>query len=153
MSNSELVHRFYEAFARQDAEAMAACYHPEVRFSDPVFPELQGKRAGDMWRMLCSAATDLRIEHSEVQADDSQGTAHWEAWYTFSATGRHVHNIIDARFVFEDGLIKEHVDTFDFYRWTRLALGPTGWLLGWTPIVQNKVRAQAAKGLDKFVAG
>jgi hypothetical protein len=28
---------------------------------------------------------------------DARGMASWEAWYTFSATGRRVHNKIDAR--------------------------------------------------------
>ena len=131
---------------------MVACYHSEIRFSDPVFPSLQGERAGGMWRMLCARATDLRIDFSGVEADDHHGSAHWEAHYTFSATGRKVHNIIEARFGFTDGKIAVHHDTFDFWRWTRMALGPTGWLLGFTPIVQNKVRRQAAIGLDKYLA-
>ena len=40
-----------------------------------------------MWRMLCGRATDLRVEHSEVEAEGDEGSAHWEAYYTFS-TGR-----------------------------------------------------------------
>jgi len=35
--NAALIQRFYEAFQRSDAEAMAACYAPDVQFSDPVF--------------------------------------------------------------------------------------------------------------------
>ncbi|MEZ4405883.1 MAG: nuclear transport factor 2 family protein [Polyangiales bacterium] len=150
--NEKLIHDFYEAFAKRDGEAMAALYHPEVVFSDPVFPGLKGKRAGDMWRMLTERGKDLRVEHSGVSADDTSGRAHWEAWYTFSATGRSVHNVIDATFRFKDGKIIGHTDRFDFWRWSRQALGPVGLLLGWTPIVQNKVRAQAAKGLDQFEA-
>lgn len=86
---------------------MAACYHPEVHFSDPVFADLRGEEAGDMWRMLCGRATDLRIEFDEVTVDEDRGSAHWEAWYTFS-TGRKVHNVIDASFEFSDGLILRH---------------------------------------------
>ena len=63
-----------------------------------------------------------------------------------------VHNIIDAEFEFRDGLILRHKDTFDLWRWTRQALGATGVLLGWTPMVQNKVRAQGGGGLIKFIA-
>lgn len=149
--NAELINRFYEAFARRDGAAMAACYHPAVHFSDPVFPDLNGPAAGAMWRMLTERGKDLRIEHRDVQADDVAGSAHWEAWYTFSATGRAVHNVIDARFAFKDGLIVNHEDSFDFYRWSRQALGATGLLLGWTPMVKGKVRGQAAAGLAKFM--
>src|SRR5690606_32607993 len=55
-ANAELINRFYQAFQRLDAEAMCACYADEVVFSDPVFQDLQGEHAGDMWRMLASRA-------------------------------------------------------------------------------------------------
>jgi ketosteroid isomerase-like protein len=151
--NAELITRFYEAFANCDGDAMAACYTDDATFSDPVFPGLTGNEPGGMWRMLTSQAKDLKIEFSDVVADDQGGSAHWEAWYTFSATGRKVHNKIDATFVFRDGKIAEHVDRFDLWAWTRMALGPVGVFLGWTPMVQNKIRGQAKAGLDKFLAG
>ena len=57
-----------------------------------------------------------------------------------------------ASFRFADGLIAEHDDEFDFYRWSRQALGTSGLLLGWTPIVRNAVRRRAREGLDEFMA-
>jgi ketosteroid isomerase-like protein len=77
--NTALIHRFYDAFAARDAEAMAACYAAEIRFSDPVFPDLRGRDAGNLWRMLCEAGKDLRIEASEIEADDASGRARWVA--------------------------------------------------------------------------
>ena len=29
-----------------------SCYHPEVKFSDPAFPDLKGNEVGAMWSML-----------------------------------------------------------------------------------------------------
>ena len=55
-----------------------------------------------------------------------------------------------ASFEFRDGKIVKHADCFDLYRWSRQALGPAGLLLGWTPLLQNKVRAMAAKGLADY---
>ena len=152
-AHAELIHRFYSAFQRGDAETMAACYHPEVRFSDPVFPALKGSEAGDMWRMLTARAQKFSLVYDQVQADAQRGSAHWVATYLFSATGRMVVNDIQARFVFRDGLIAEHTDRFDLWRWTRQALGFKGTLLGWSPIVQGAVRQQAAKGLAVFRKG
>jgi ketosteroid isomerase-like protein len=150
--NEELIRRFYDAFAKRDAEGMAKCYAPDVHFHDPVFGDLYGERASGMWRMLAGRAKDLRVEASNFRADDREGSAHWEADYTFAATGRKVHNVIDARFEFEGGLIKRHIDKFDFWRWSRQALGPTGLFLGWSPMVKNKVSSTALKGLDAFMA-
>lgn len=151
-THAELIERFYTAFAERDAEAMIACYHPQLRFSDPVFVDLDAREAAGMWRMLCERATDFSLEFSDVQAEGDTGSAHWQARYLFSATGRMVHNIIDAEFRFADGKIIEHRDRFDFYRWSRQALGAPGLLLGWTSMIKNKVRGQARAGLDKYLA-
>ncbi|MBS0336096.1 MAG: nuclear transport factor 2 family protein [Proteobacteria bacterium] len=148
--NEQLIQRFYEAFARRDAEAMAACYHRDVEFSDPVFPDLRGDEARDMWRMLAGRAADLEVRFEVRGADDRKGAAHWDADYTFSKTGRKVNNRIDAEFEFEDGLIRRHTDHFDLWRWSRMALGTPGLVLGWSPVIGNAVRKEAAKGLAAF---
>ena len=151
-ANETLIRRFYDAFSERDGEAMAACYHDDAQFSDPVFPGLQGREVGAMWRMLCERGRDLKIEYRDVTSEGDRGGAHWEAWYTFTATGRSVHNRIDASFRFADGKIIEHTDVFDLWAWTRMALGLPGILLGWSPPIQNKVRATARKGLDAWLA-
>ena len=145
----DLIEKLYRSMQRRDGAAMAACYAATATFRDPVF-ELAGPRIGAMWKMLCARGTDLRVEFSDIAADSATGRAHWEAWYSFSTTGRPVHNIIDAQFRFGDGLIVEHVDTFDFWRWSRQALGPAGALLGWSSALRAKVRAQALQALDRF---
>ena len=148
--NDELIQRFYGAFARRDGQAMAACYAPDARFSDPVFPDLRGPDPGRMWQMLTEGGSDLEIELVEHDAGDETGSARWIARYTFTQTGRPVVNDVRATFKFKDGLIAEHRDEFDFHRWARQALGPVGLLLGWTPLLRNKVRGQAAQRLAAF---
>jgi ketosteroid isomerase-like protein len=148
--NAALLERFYAAFARRDAPVMAACYAPDARFTDPVF-DLTGVAVGAMWSMLCERGRDLTLEWRDIRADDATGAAHWEPRYRFSATGRPVHNIIDSAFTFNAGLIESHVDTFDLWRWSRMALGAKGVLLGWSPFVGNAIRAQAKRGLDAWM--
>jgi len=150
--NAHLIERFYTAFQKRDHATMAACYHPEAVFGDPAFPRLEGARIGAMWRMLCTRAQDLTVAFRDVVADERTGSAHWDADYTFVATGRKVTNRIDARFEFRDGLIYRHDDAFDFKRWSRMALGPTGWLLGWTGWFRRTFQRRAADQLDRFLA-
>jgi hypothetical protein len=150
--NAELIKRFYSCFQDRDAAGMVACYNPRARFWDPVFTDLDAAGAGAMWAMLCERATDLQIELGTMAANDRVGSAHWEAWYTFSGTGRAVHNRIDARFTFDGGTILEHRDTFDLHAWAGQALGLKGRLLGWTPLVQNAIRRQAAGSLAGYRA-
>lgn len=149
--NQAVLERFYRAFAARDGDAMAACYAPDAKFQDPVFG-LKGGDVGAMWRMLCLRGKDLRIEFSDIQCDADGGSANWQAWYTFSSTGRPVHNIVHSTFRMKSGLILEQSDQFAFWRWSRQSLGPVGILLGWTPLLKNKVRASAASALRQFIA-
>lgn len=145
--------RFYSAFAQHDHAAMGACYHAGAHFSDPVFPDLDEAQVRGMWRMLLTSGTDLRITYEVLQADVAKGKVRWEAWYTFSRTGRKVHNVVTSEFDLKDDLILVQHDQFDFWRWSRQALGTSGILMGWTPIVRNKVQAMAAAGLRKAMGG
>lgn len=149
----DTVREFYEAFARRDGEFMAKTYSDQVKFSDPVFSELRGNQARAMWRMLCSRSKDLKVSYTIVDAQEDEAFVRWDAWYTFAKTKRSVHNIVHSRLKLEGAQIVEHADDFDFWRWSRQALGPTGWALGWTPWLQNKVRAEAAGALEAFVRG
>jgi ketosteroid isomerase-like protein len=150
--NAALIERFYAALGRRDAETMIACYASDVTFSDPVFTRLDAAGAAAMWRMLCARGRDLAVTASDIGADEKSGHAHWDATYTYSATGRRVVNRIDAQFEFRDGLICRHRDSFDLYRWLRQALGLKGAALGWLPVVQHKVQAQAARTLAHWQA-
>ncbi len=151
-ANRALIERFYAAFDRCDGETMAAAYAPGARFSDPAFGELRGEEIGSMWKMLTGRATDLSVELRAHDADETTGTANWVATYTFS-TGRKVVNDIDAGFRFEDGLIAEHDDDFDFRKWARQALGPVGLLVATLPPLRAKARKQARDQLDEYMAG
>jgi len=150
-SNEKLIETFYTSFQKLDARAMILCYHPDIRFSDPVFPNLSGAEVGEMWRMLCSQAKNFELTFADIEADERTGKAHWEARYDFSATGRRVHNKINAEFEFQDGKIIRHKDTFDFWKWSSQALGPVGFILGWTPLLRKKVQKQARERLTKFM--
>jgi ketosteroid isomerase-like protein len=149
--NAQLIEHFYSSFSRKDYAAMQSCYHPEAQFTDPVFQQLSTKQVKAMWQMLIERGADLQLVYSGVEANDTNGSCTWVATYTFSQTGRKVENHIRAAFEFKDGKIYRHTDRFDFWKWTRMALGTPGLLLGWTGFLQDKVRAKAMAGLTKFI--
>jgi ketosteroid isomerase-like protein len=149
-ANRALIERFYEALGRCDGAEMTACYSDDAHFHDPAFGDLQGDEVGAMWRMLTGRATDLEIELREHDAGETMGSAHWIARYTFS-TGRKVVNDIRATFRFADGLIADHVDDFDFHRWARQALGPSGIAVANLPPLRNAARRRARAQLDEFM--
>lgn len=148
MNGKDLIEQFYTAFAKADAEGMVACYHQDIEFEDPAFGPLKGDDARNMWRMLVNPG--LKLEFSKVQANEHTGSAHWEAHYIFGKTGNKVLNKIDAVFEFKEGKIIKHKDHFDFWKWSRQALGMPGLLMGWSPFLKNKVRQQALDRLHKF---
>jgi len=147
-----IIHRFYTAFSKLDAEAMIACYHDNVVFKDPAFGTLKGERAKNMWRMLCASqkGKDFRVTFSNIKTIENSGSADWEASYTFSKTGRKVHNKISAKFKFQDGLIVEHTDDFNLHKWAKQAMGFKGLLLGGTGFFKKKLQQQTNTLLDKY---
>ena len=151
MENEQLIRHFYESFAAHNADEMAACYTDDVEFSDPAFGLLKGADAKNMWKMLVErGGGNLKIDFSNVKADEHKGSADWTADYLFSKTGRQVFNKIHAEFEFKDGKIVRHKDTFDAWKWSRQALGVSGLLLGWTGFLQNKIRQNALQSLREY---
>jgi hypothetical protein len=157
-ANQVTLEMFYNAFERLDADTMASCYSADAHFDDEVFSLRGQEQVAGMWRMLCEttkarAHGDWVLVYRGIEANATTGKAHWEADYRFSATGRLVHNVIDGVFEFNgQGLIARHHDRFNFWSWSRQALGMPGLMLGWTPVLQQKVRRTAAANLQKFMA-
>lgn len=150
-TNQQLINIFYTAFQNKDYSTMQNCYADTAIFSDPVFEDLNAAEVKAMWEMLITRGKDLELEFTNVEADHTTGSAEWIATYTFSASGNKVINKIKANFVFENGKILQHKDSFNFYAWARQALGFKGLLLGWTSFMHNKVKQSAKNNLMKFM--
>jgi ketosteroid isomerase-like protein len=149
--NSDVIRKFYTAFARNEPGKMIILYDENVRFSDPVFGELRGGNVAKMWRMLLEKGSgNIKITTNNIKADAEKGSADWTAEYVFSKTGRKVINKIHAEFEFKNGKIICHVDNFDVWKWARQALGLSGYLLGWSPLLKRKIRANAHHALHDY---
>jgi ketosteroid isomerase-like protein len=148
--SEETIRRLYAALDAHDGEAAAACYADDAVFEDPAFGRLEDGAVKDMWRMLTARADDLAVVLDEASSDGATGHAHWTATYTYTQTGRHVVNSIDARFRFAGDLIAEQVDSFSLRRWAAQAVGPRTLLLGLTPLLGVVVRRQARGRLDAY---
>jgi ketosteroid isomerase-like protein len=152
MNNNELlIQKFYTCFQNKDYKGMQNCYADNAIFSDAVFVNLNAAQVKAMWQMLITRGKDLQLEFKNINADEKSGSAEWTATYTFSATGKKVINHIHADFLFEDGKISKHTDSFNFYTWAKQALGPAGVLLGRTSFFKNKIRKTAIRSLDNFM--
>ena len=149
--NEKLINHFYSSFKNKDFAGMQCCYADNATFSDAVFQDLNSAQVKAMWKMLILNGKDLELNFQNVSADEKTGSAEWVANYTFSKTGRKVENRISANFTFANGKIIKHTDSFDFYKWSKQALGLPGILFGWTSFLQNKVRQTAMKSLADFM--
>lgn len=131
---------------------MLEWYHDDVTFEDPAFGRLLGEEAKNMWRMLCQTqqGKEFKIKVSNIEYTPEAGEARWEAYYTFSKTGRKVYNVINASFKFKDGKIINHIDKFSLYTWAKQALGLKGFLLGRTGFFRKKLNNQTRFLLTEF---
>jgi ketosteroid isomerase-like protein len=152
MDSKKTIETFYDSFSKGDALGMQACYHPDIMFQDEVFGKLEGERVFQMWDMLLSSKKNtILISLNHSQADAKEGTAQWDAQYTYGPSNRKVLNRVDAYFKFENAKIIEHVDRFSLWKWSSQALGLPGLLLGWTPYMKRRIRLMANSRLDKYI--
>lgn len=151
--NARIITAFYEAFQQGNAQIMGDLYADNIEFHDPAFGRLKGKEAVAMWSMLIERSKgQLDIHFSDIVGTEQGGRAHWEAQYTFGKTKRKVHNKIDAKFEIQNGKITKHTDHFNFWKWSSMALGLPGMLLGFTPIIKKAVRKNVRHLLKKYLA-
>ena len=146
----QIVFDFYTAFQNLDSEKMVSYYSDEIVFEDPGFGIIKGNDAKNMWRMLCDNSVDLIIQFHITSSEKNKVLAFWEAQYTFSKTGRKVINKINAEFLFTDGKITQHTDTFNLWLWSKQAMGITGWFLGWSNFFKSKLHRTTGEMLRKY---
>jgi hypothetical protein len=92
----------------------------------------------------------IKIKLFEVKSDANYGSVLWIATYNFSKNNRVVVNRVSADFYFQDGLIIRHTDDFDIWKWSKQALGLTGFLFGWTGFMQKEIHRKALTLLRKY---
>lgn len=153
MSNpvEQVANNFYSAFQQKNANGMIECYHQDLQFEDPAFGKLSYAQTCSMWKMLCESAKDLSIEYSILKSEDNYVEVRWIAEYSFSKTGKFVHNEIIAQLMFRDGKIIQHTDNFDLFKWAKQAMGLQGWLIGSTPFFRKKLQQQTNYQLAKYM--
>ncbi|MEX2349687.1 MAG: nuclear transport factor 2 family protein [Flavobacteriaceae bacterium] len=153
MTVQTIADHFYTAFAKGDAETMTSLYADTITFEDPVFGKLKGMEAKMMWHMLIERSKgNLKIRHKLLETTENKVKVKWKAVYPFSKTGRIVKNKIIATMVIENGKIIKHKDHFNLWKWYRQSLGWKGFLLGWIPAVQSKIRTQSRALLYSYLA-
>ncbi|SFH28745.1 nuclear transport factor 2 family protein [Pedobacter insulae] len=150
-TNEQLINHFYTCFKNRDFKGMQECYADNAIFNDAIFKNLNADEVKAMWEMLIVKGKDMSLAYQIISAVDNKVSAHWDAHYTFSATGKKVVNRIDATFEIADGKIVKHTDDFSFFTWSRQALGLPGILLGWTSFLNKKISTQARRNLESFM--
>lgn len=153
-ANAQLLQRLFTSLNQHDHEGMAACYHLEATFTDIAF-DLRGRRQiHAMWAMTCQPEVDIKATFNVVHADDLTGQVSLVDDYTFRSTGHSstahpVHNAIDSRFRFKDGLVIEQRDVCDPHAWAALAIGGVrGFLAGRFRILRSFTARQM---LQEFI--
>ena len=119
---------FYRAFARRDASAMVAAYAPNVKFKDPLFGALEGRKVMEMWNTILPAANpktfqiSFKVAPNAIERRDGSVDVkvHWDARYDLGK--RHVDNSSNSTLRIKDGTIVAQKDEWDLDNWTRQAL-------------------------------
>lgn len=149
--SEKIIHQLYTSIANGALSDIDACYASTVKFHDPVFGTLKGPEVPKMWKMLIERSKgNLAIDYTIIKSDAHKASAQWIATYTFGKNKRQIKNTIQSEFYFKDGLIIKQNDDFDIWTWSRQAFGFSGFLLGWTGYMQNKIHKKAKLALKDY---
>ena len=143
-----LLRRLFECIAARDAAGVVDCYHPDVFFTDPLYPRLHGAQAAAFWEMVFAEATDWRFELHDLAADADGGRAEWTARY--GLRGREIETQGRSLFAFRDGRVCRHYDHFSLWRWAGSVLGPAGLAAGWFGPFRWALRQRLARRLERW---
>ena len=144
-----LVRELLARLAARDAEGAARCYHAEIFYSDPRFPQVGGCAVGVLWRMRFDQEPQFALTVDEVGVDGQGGAfARWHWRYVHH--GRPVAVRVRSMFAFRDERIVRHYDHFSFWDWAAQAHGALGTALGWSAPFKWKLRRDAMRRLERF---
>lgn len=146
-NQTKTLEKFYASFSKGNAEAMNSCYHENATFEDPAFGKLNSNQVKAMWQMLLSKKEEsqFKIKYQVL----SENSATWEASYLYGK--RKVVNNVSSTFIFKEDKIIRHIDDFNLWKWTQQALGLSGYLLGWSSFMRNKIQKTTNQKLKKFM--
>ena len=151
--NIALVKSFYKAFSEKNPKEMITYYHENMVYENPIITRLEGRMAGNYWGMLIEREGEhLKVSASNIRADGDKVIADSKASYLWGDARRQVNNVGYAVFQFKDGKIIHQKDHYDFWKWSRMALGFPGYILGWSSFLNGKVRDTAFKMLKEYDA-
>ncbi len=151
MNSKEIAIKFYDAFSAANIDVLKQLYDKKLIFNDNIFVNLDYNETISMWSSLLVGNKNMSIKYEIKKYSEKYVEVEWIADYLFTSTNRNVKNIILAKMEIDQGKIINHTDNFDFYKWSQMAFGITGVLIGWTSFFKNKVRTEAYNklGLQK----
>jgi len=151
-SGKKVLDRFFTSLANRDADAMNACYNPEIIYMDPIIGVLKSTDVFAMWEMITEDTPDFSVSYNEPEdRGDGYWICQWRFSYRYPETNRKVINDIKAFMKVEDGKITEHSDAYSFLAWTKKAYGLKGWLLGRSGFFRKKMRTSSMKRLSDYI--
>ncbi len=128
---TEVATRYFEAFSRADAAAMASLYAPNATFQDPIYSLESGPAVGSMWTKLFKAGKDLHLSSKVLSESGDTVKVAWVADYR--VFGRPVHNEAVSQLQVREGKIVSQRDDWSWSKWAKQAL-PLGPLVDFAPV-------------------
>ena len=148
--NEATIHRFFTAYQNKEYTTMQNCYSKDAVYNSPIYGLINAEHVKAMWEMICKTNEEESLHFEKIELlDHEYTTCDWSLAYYY--TNRRINNKIKSYLRLENGLIIEHTDAFDLYKWSRMAFGLTGLLIGWSKFFQKKIQKSTRNKLSEFI--
>lgn len=148
--NETTIHLFFQSLEKRDYKTLQSCYGKNAVYNNPVMGLLDTDTTNAMWQLVCTCIPDIKTSYTDIQElDEEYATCLWKEQYI--NTGKLISKKNKAYFRFENGLIIEHTDGFNFYDWCKQTKGVVGWLFGWTNFMQKRIQKKERNKLIAYI--
>jgi hypothetical protein len=141
-----VVERFFLAYSKADPVLMSACLHPQISYSDPLFPDLRGVRVGLRWHWQLRHATDFKLQKQIIFLDERKAQLKLDIAYLWHRRAVH-HQVLSTLTIWDDMIVR-HVDEYPYWQYAKQAQGLAGYVFGGFGWAQSVVQRRAAAAVE-----
>lgn len=136
---------FFRDIKRGSSEKVVAAYLPDAVLDNPVIGHVAGDDIRHLWTTFLHRTREHRLEFTLTSVVGTKVLVDWTTQHEFFETGRPIALSGTSELTFADGHIKLHRDTFDWRKWLRQALGPSGLILSYLPGAKAFLRSETRR--------
>jgi hypothetical protein len=129
---------YVKALIKKESHALADCYSEEANFFDPIFDNLDKENLVKYWELRFTTYKDLKILVLASELYEHSASIKW--FISYKQKNKKIRYSMVSILEIRNGKIIKQFDHFHFWKMAMQAYGFMGFFLGWTKLMNARVK-------------